>query len=30
VVVYVDSIDERLLEYVDDEELRIDAVRRLR
>jgi hypothetical protein len=29
-VVYLDSIDERLLEYVDDEELRIDAVRRLR
>jgi hypothetical protein len=30
-VVYLDSIDERLLEYLDDdEELRLDVVQRLR
>jgi hypothetical protein len=30
-VVYLDSIDERLLEYLDeDEELKLDAVQRLR
>jgi hypothetical protein len=30
-VVYLDSIDERLLEYLDDDdELRLDAVQRLR